>query len=129
MAYDTASATVVLFGGYPGNGGSNLGDTWEWDGATWIQRATTGPAPRSAAAMAYDTARSRIVLFGGTPVGGGYHGDTWEWDGTAWAQVATTGPSPRSRHAMAYDAARGRVVVFGGIGSMSHRGHGELDGV
>jgi hypothetical protein len=30
---------------------------------------------------------------------------------------------------MAYDAARGRVVVFGGIGSMSHRGHGELDGV
>jgi hypothetical protein len=33
MAYDSARAVTVLFGG---NGGSApLGDTWEWDGATW----------------------------------------------------------------------------------------------
>jgi hypothetical protein len=110
MAYDSARARVVLFGGY---NGSQLGDTWEWDGATWAQRATSGPSPRDSHAMVYESAHGRVVLFGG--YGTTYLGDTWEWDGTAWTQRATSGPSPRSNHAMAYDSARGRVVLFGGL--------------
>jgi hypothetical protein len=34
MAYDSARGRVMLFGGRCGIDG----DTWEWDGAFWIQR-------------------------------------------------------------------------------------------
>jgi hypothetical protein len=120
MAYDTARRKVVVFGGIA-NAANNvyLGDTWEWDGTTWAQRATTGPSPRALHAMAYDPVRGKVVLFGGVnaPGGSGFN-DTWEWDGTSWAQRATTGgPSQRYFHSMAYDSARSRVVLFGGYNS------------
>src|SRR5262245_52136863 len=65
MAYDSARGVTVLFGGALGFS-PPYGDTWEWDGNTWIQRATQGPSPRWYAAMAYDSARGVTVLFGGT---------------------------------------------------------------
>src|SRR5437588_685974 len=82
MAYDAARGVTVRVGGY---GGAYLGDTWEWNGSTWTQRASNGPSPRSHFAMAYDAARGVTVLLGG------YYsqinlGDTWEWDGGAWTQ-------------------------------------------
>jgi hypothetical protein len=64
MAYDSARARVVLFGG------ADLRDTWEWDGQIWIQVSNIGPSPRVNHAMAYDAARQRMVLFGG----GSFHG-------------------------------------------------------
>jgi hypothetical protein len=114
MAYDSARARVVLFGG--GGPSSYSGDTWEWDGSTWIERTTaTRPESRRGHAMAYDSARGRVVLFGGgnptTPLA-----DTWEWDGNSWTTPAASYPPPRTYHAMAYDSARGRVVMFGGAG-------------
>src|SRR5262249_17570221 len=57
IVYDSARQRPVLFGGSTGSG--DLGDTWEWDGPTWTQRATTGPSPRHGHAMAYDSARQR----------------------------------------------------------------------
>jgi hypothetical protein len=113
MAYDSARGRVVLFGGF--SSGVRQGDTWEWDGGAWAQRATTGPTPRVLGpAMAYDSARQRVVLFGGFD--GQYRDDTWEWDGSTWTQRAVTGPSARNAHALAYDTGRGRVVLFGGGG-------------
>jgi hypothetical protein len=127
MAYDSARGRVVLFGGSSGN---EMEDTWEWDGATWIEKATTGARPpeRSGHAMAYDSARGRVVLFGG--YGGGYWQDTWEWDGTTWTNKTPAGtkPSGRRGHAMAYDSARGRVVLFGGSNSIRLRDVWEWDG-
>ncbi|MCW8138568.1 MAG: hypothetical protein KIT58_06660 [Planctomycetota bacterium] len=38
MAYDAPRQRVVLFGGYPGTGTENLGDTWVWDGSAWSRR-------------------------------------------------------------------------------------------
>lgn len=39
MVYDEARELIVLFGGsIPGPDGIPLGETWEYDGATWIQR-------------------------------------------------------------------------------------------
>jgi hypothetical protein len=35
MAGDTHEAGTVLFGGYNGFAGGELGDTWTWDGADW----------------------------------------------------------------------------------------------
>ncbi len=115
MAYDSARSKTVLFGG--SNGTTVMSDTWEFDGASWTQVATTGPGPRYRFGMAYDSARSKTVLFGGYDASDTAQGDTWEWDGAAWTQVATTGPSPRGFTAMAYDASRGRTVLYGGAGT------------
>ena len=130
MAYDSAHGRTVLFGGAIGSlNPVYLGDTWEWDGAGWTQRASSGPAPRNYHAMAYDSAHGRVVLFGG--VTGVYSpglGDTWEWDGMGWTQRASSGPPPRFDHAMAYDSSRGRVVLFGGTGAQPLGDTWEWDG-
>lgn len=139
MAYDSKRKKVVLFGG---KDVTALGETWEWDGSTWTQVATTGPAPRYGHAMAFDESRDRTVLFGGTSsapfMGNGnadnnpssFFCDTWEWDGTSWEKVTNAktfyyfqerpeflganAPQPRRFAAMAYDKARRRVVLHGG---------------
>ena len=46
---------VVLFGGETSS--ETFADTWEWDGTTWTQRASSGPSARTNHAMAYDSAR------------------------------------------------------------------------
>ncbi len=124
MAYDRARGVTVLFGGryYSSGSGFLLGDTWEWDGTTWMLRSTIGPLPRAYHAMAYDNARGVIVLFGGWDDGSFHKGDTWEWNGTTWTQRSTTGPSPRIYHAMAYDSARRVTVLFGGSYGSALRG-------
>jgi hypothetical protein len=118
MAFDSARGVTVLFGG-----GFNNGDTWEWDGTTWSERASSGPAPRAWHAMAYDTARRVTVLFGGDR-SGVLDGETWEWDGSVWSLRAGSGsgPQPRYTHAIAYDSARGVTVLFGGRGFGSFLG-------
>ncbi len=120
MAYDSARGRLVLFGGLAFSLGGDLADTWESDGATWVQRTPgTSPPARHGHAMAYDSARGRVVLFGGyyedLQGNSQYFADTWEWDGNTWVQRTPSGSPPaRWGHAMAYDSARGRVVLFGG---------------
>ncbi len=117
MAYDAATRTVVLFGGF--NKHHWLGDTWTWNGTTWArQHPATSPPVREDASMAYDAATGTVVLFGGI------HNDqfqlladTWTWDGTTWTrQHPAAHPQQRAYAAMAYDAAGGTVVLFGGLG-------------
>ena len=112
MAYDSARGRTVVFGGSQ-DGMTALNDTWEWDGASWTQVATSGPPGRWNHAMAYDAQRGVVVMFGGNS-SQGYFGDTWTWNGSTWQQVASGGPSPRTAPAAAYDSVRGRVVLFGG---------------
>jgi hypothetical protein len=116
MAYDSASSSVVLFGGF--NTISRLADTWTWDGTTWTQQTpATSPPARYSASMAYDSASGSVVLFGGTGVAG-LLGDTWTWDGATWTQhTPATSPPARYSASMAYDSASGSVVLFGGSGS------------
>ncbi len=114
MAYDAARQRVVLFGGVKT---ILLGDTWEWDGASWTQmQPTQAPPVRYRAGMAYDARRRRVVLFGGDGTNGARN-DTWEYDGVTWTQLQpATSPSPRSGTAMAYDAVRGTIILYGGSG-------------
>jgi hypothetical protein len=121
MSYDAARGVTVLFGGSNdpwgcGQCGGILGDTWEWDGASWTQRTSqSAPARRFGHAMVYDSARHVTVLFGGrcswdcimAP-------ETWEWDGASWSLTSANGPRGRMGPALAYDAARGVTVLFGG---------------
>jgi hypothetical protein len=80
MAYDAATGTAVLFGGF---GSQLVGDTWAWDGTTWTKQApATSPPARAEGAMAYDAATGTAVLFGGYDLSHGLAhdlADTWTW--------------------------------------------------
>ncbi len=111
MAFDVARGVTVLVHGDV-NGSRNR-ETWEFNGAAWTQRSTSGPLARREHALAHDAGRQRTVLFGGN-TSSGRNAETWEWNGTAWTQRSISGPSARQNHAMAYDSFRGVVVLFGG---------------
>jgi cysteine-rich repeat protein len=114
IAFDVQRQRVVLFGGISSFG--DLDETWEWDGARWLQRhPAVSPPARRLAMMTYDTAHQQVVLFGGRAPGGSL-GDTWVWDGSIWTELhPTTSPPARSSGAMTYDAGRGRALLFGGV--------------
>jgi hypothetical protein len=119
MAYDAARHRLTLYGGQIFAANSSMGDTWEWDGSAWSQRAAAGPIQAAYPALAYDAARQRTVLFGGLlptgPQWSSYGVDTWEWNGVTWTKRASTGPPGRYASSAAYDSARQRTVLFGGI--------------
>jgi hypothetical protein len=108
------SGKVVLFGGDADPGAAGVphvdGDTWEWDGSTWSQVATSGPPARAFAAMAERD--GKVVLFGGLDGSNQLLSDTWEWDGTTWMEKSVSGPSPRYFAAMA--SFEGKVILSGG---------------
>jgi hypothetical protein len=111
MSFDTQRQRAVLFGGVGSNG--LLGDTWEFDGGTWAQRAAAGPLPRYRVPLAYDAARNVTVLFGGVTTYGPVR-ETWTWGGEVWSVASLAGPSAREGHALAYDGERSVVVLHGG---------------
>jgi hypothetical protein len=117
LAYDRFASRTVLFGGSRDPSAAVcFADTWEWDGAHWLQRVpAAAPAARAYHALAFDSRRGRTVLFGGQANTSPSLADTWEWDGVNWAlQTPATSPPARTLHAMTYDSGRGRVVLFGG---------------
>jgi hypothetical protein len=90
----TLDGKVVLFGG---SNGTDLADTWTWNGSTWTQLGVTGPVARAGAtATAWN---GGIVLFGGSE-SGTYVADTWVWNGAAWVSQTATGPATRFGAAM-----------------------------
>jgi hypothetical protein len=116
MAYDAARGRTVLFGGWDGNPTGQLGDTWEYDGIDWAQRAVSGPMARMDHAMTYDPLHGRTILFGGASSQAlNWLDDTWEYDGSGWRQLAVASrPDGRAGAALAYDLGRARAVMFGG---------------
>ena len=123
MAYDSAAAYLLLFGG--GNGGElptiAFGDTWIFRRNAWTQLIpAVSPAPRQGAAMAYDPTTETVVLFGGFGTESQPLADTWTWDGATWTQeFPPVSPTPRGFdvQAMAYDPINGAVLMFGGGGN------------
>ena len=115
FAYDPGTKSDVMFGGsLYGTLDTTVGETWEWKGTDWTQRAVVGPQARSSNPLAFDERRHVLVMFGG------YHdrftilGDTWEWNGKRWIQnLPATAPPARTAASMAEDPLGG-VVLFGG---------------
>jgi len=101
VAYDSARARIVLFGG-------SATDTWEWDGNAWSQVATQGPPGAvSPGSMVYDAARQRTVL--AVPGQG-----TWLWDGASWTQSSAVTPSIGSRARLVWNSDRKTVTFVSG---------------
>ncbi|HLQ38703.1 MAG TPA: kelch repeat-containing protein [Planctomycetota bacterium] len=130
MAHDSARGRTVLFGGFAASGGV-LGDTWEYDGSTWINRTpAVSPSPRGGALLVYDSWRQCSMLVGGF-VGGLGTSDTWKWDGTSWTSGPSLGASVRGAAAGAFDELRGHVLVFGGsttLGGPARNDFWQFDG-
>lgn len=82
MVYDSASGTVVLFGGL-GGGGTCLDDTWAYDPVanTWTELYPAGekPSARSGHSMFYDSGVGKVILFGGLEADDTYLSDTWDY--------------------------------------------------
>lgn len=127
LAFDEARGRLVLFGGASGaNVGAMvaLGDTWEWDGASWRDVTPALPADsppaRFGGALAFDPGRGRMVLFGGVhqddPAGGGdfvFDDDLWEWDGTRWSELQPPAPRPpASMASFANDRPGGNLLLW-----------------
>lgn len=76
MAYDPATATLLLFGGmgygYPMV--TALDATWSWSGTTWTKLSPAGSPPPGGASMAYDPG-TKAMLF--VDEGYGQLDDTW----------------------------------------------------
>jgi hypothetical protein len=118
MTFDAARGKTILFGGTPGSTFDVMNDTWEFDGTSWTQVASTGPGRRRDGLFAFDTLRSRSILLAGQLGPSVSDPQTWAWDGTAWSPIAV---SPQAAYRkgckMVYDIARDRLVVVGGEAS------------
>ena len=116
MAWDAARERVVLFGGRWTEEREQHapGDTWEWDGAAWIEATPQVPPGRSYGEMAYDPVRDRTVLYGGWD-GEACRGGTWEWDGRRWRDESPVeGPVARAYVKLVYTPLAGGVLLSGG---------------
>ncbi len=83
VAYDSIRGVLVIFGG--DDGALRYDDTWEWNGSSWTETATTGtagvdyPAGRGFTGMGYDSGRGVVVLFGGYVTATYWSDETWEY--------------------------------------------------
>lgn len=127
IAYDQASAQIVMFGGETeqsegsetGEAGVS-GETWVYEGSSWVKQSLAGgPSPRSFASMGYDPATDQLVLFGGF-LGSLVSSETWIYGiepapSGEWAQLSTTpSPPPTFSAAMAFDSVTGQMNMFSG---------------
>jgi hypothetical protein len=122
MAYDATRNVTVLFGGAADPfAPPQLTDTWEWDGTTWTQVATTAaPSESVYSSMCFDTQRNVCVLTGGTSTLGAPDQRTWEYDGLNWVdRTAAVGPGPSvgigvQNAQMVFDPLRMVAILYGG---------------
>ena len=111
LAYDPARGRLVLFAGRTITRDRQMRffrDTWEWDGTSWTQVDSAGPAPRIHGAVAYDAGEKGIVVHGG----GGSNDllrDTWRWNGARWDSLPVVGP--RGVGNSMFSAPNGAVVL------------------
>jgi hypothetical protein len=116
MAYDTARAVAVLYGGIEPDEPEALDETWERVGTDWVEREVDGPGKLASHAMAYDAHRQVTVMQWTDTV----NCVTAEWNGVTWTTRLLPGPLVGDA-AMVYDSDRQVCVLFGGRGHAGAR--------
>jgi hypothetical protein len=76
MDFDSATGTIILFGGYADN---QRNDTWAWTGSNWIKQSpATKPPVLSGQSTAFDSGTGALVVFGGVHVSS-FVNSTWNY--------------------------------------------------
>jgi len=120
MSWHPGLNQVLLFGGLDSSGNAR-GETWAYDGTTWQQLNTTGPAPapRVGARLVPLVGTNLCMLCGGRdPVTMQIFNDTWHHDGVNWIEITGVYGGmypPRAGFGITHDFARNRIVAFGGV--------------
>jgi hypothetical protein len=125
---------VILFGGQ-GSSGTDLADTWVFNGENWVERHSDhSPSARVQAAAAsfpgslpakrgnhgsHDdpgAIKPGIVVYGGHTTSGDVLGDTWVYDSEDWRQLTSAGGPPAGLEgaSASIDASLDQVVMVGG---------------
>lgn len=122
MAYDRTSGHVVLHGGYAANRAMAGGETWLWDGRSWVLDGAhgpgaDGPGARARASMTFDPITGQLLMFGGererqSPA----LGDLWSRDHHGWRLLSDGRGSPPPRVSAGLVSVPGLrgVLLFGG---------------
>lgn len=77
LAHDGRCGKAVLHGGADNSYSTNYGDSWAWDGSTWVAVAGASPTGRHGAGLAFDARRGQMLLWGGRHAGG-FFADAWQ---------------------------------------------------
>jgi hypothetical protein len=109
------SAEVILFGGHDAtNTYVSFDDTWSFDGATWTQRASSGPTFGEFSGGIMATLGNTPVLFDSYYSDtDDYVSETWNLVGTQWTKLSTVSPPARDYTSMT--TLGSNVILFGGL--------------
>ena len=113
-AYDKKRNTLVIYGGYSWSNDSCQRETWEWDGANWIQKDAESPTACDHHKMVYDASREEVILFGGGDENQNLSPETWSWNGKEWTALRREGPPGRAHFGFAYDSVHEQALLYGG---------------
>ena len=116
MAYDYATAQLVLFGGMDGSG-ALINQTWVWFRGSWVAKkaAPATLTPRTNTAMAYDPRTGLLELWGGqtqvapTAVASN---QLWKWTGSSWSLQESVGPDDADMPSLVFDGAHMRMLLL-----------------
>ena len=116
-AFDPVRDKWVLYGGTTvsadGKTSTNQTDTWEFDGTTWTQRATNGPAIAKPI-LVYDSLKNRVVMMG-TDDKNAVFMYIYDSASATWNQEKpTTLPKCVTDAQMVYQTHDNTIVLFGG---------------
>jgi len=114
VAYDNATRSVILVGGFAGNY-TNLNATWAFAGGQWAAvPAATLPPPLRAPALLYDPTTSSLLLYGGMGNFGPLN-ETWSFASGTWTQLfPVSTPPPVWDTVGFFDRGSGLPILFGG---------------
>lgn len=116
MAYDQETQRIILFGGNTGNRnyGEATGETWSWDGKSWVKLRLKQPENRFDSNMVFDRKENQLLRFGGW-TGKTRTNETWVLQNAQWQQkVLALLPPARNHSQMIYDMANEQIILFGG---------------
>ena len=120
IAYDAATRSVVLFGGYSAMGiaPTGLNDTWQFASGAWSQVSISVAPPATVApVMTYDPRSASLILYAGVLNAGDRTARTWGFSNGEWTPLTVpneTEPPARFGAAMYFDPHANFTVLFGG---------------
>ncbi len=85
MAYDAPTQQLVLLGGE--GPGTELFDTWTWNGRTWTEQPSMPSPGGGYTNAAYDAARQYVLVLATTGGKVQWRSETWIWTGTKWKEL------------------------------------------